>query len=159
MILQRVCSGGQTGVDRAALDVAAAAGIEIGGWCPAGRRSESGPLPSKYPLTETPSRAYRQRTQWNIRDSDATLVLALGPLTGGTRLTCLLTKQYARPLMIRNMRSEMDACPVADWIETGQFGCLNVAGPRASGAAGIYMLAREFLSALFNELKSRHCAC
>ena len=75
----KIISGGQTGVDRAALDAALAAGIAVGGWCPKGRLAEDGPLPDHYPLEETPSRRYRQRTQWNVRDSDGTLVLYWGP--------------------------------------------------------------------------------
>jgi len=71
----QVVSGGQTGVDRAALDVASELGLPCGGWCPQGRKAEDGPLVSRYPLKETPSADYFQRTEWNVRDSDGTLVL------------------------------------------------------------------------------------
>ena len=74
-LLRRVVSGGQTGVDRAALDVAIALGFAHGGWCPAGRLAEDGPIDARYPLRETPSADPSQRTEWNVRDSDATLVL------------------------------------------------------------------------------------
>jgi hypothetical protein len=73
-----VVSGGQTGVDRAALDAALALGLPIGGWCPLGRRTEDGPVPDRYPLRETPSADYAERTEWNVRDSDATLILHRG---------------------------------------------------------------------------------
>ena len=80
----RIISGGQTGVDRAALDAARAAGIACGGWCPKGRLAEDGPLPAHYPLAQTPTHRYGQRTQWNVRDSEGTLVLYWGELHGGT---------------------------------------------------------------------------
>ena len=72
----KIVSGGQTGVDRAALDVARELSLACGGWCPRGRRAEDGAIPARYPLVETPRAAYPQRTEWNVRDSDATLVLA-----------------------------------------------------------------------------------
>ena len=86
-LVDKIISGGQTGVDRAALDVALIAGIDCGGWCPLGRKAEDGPLPLHYPLTETESDDYALRTEYNIRDSDGTLILARRPLTGGTALT------------------------------------------------------------------------
>src|SRR5204862_1053873 len=86
-MIARVVSGGQTGVDRAALDVALGLGLPCGGWCPKGRRAEDGPLPERYPLRETPWSGYPQRTQWNVRDSDGTLVLLNGEPDRGTRLT------------------------------------------------------------------------
>ena len=70
-----IVSGGQTGVDRAALDAALALGMRCGGWCPAGRWAEDGPIDPRYPLRETPSGDPAQRTEWNVRDSDATLIL------------------------------------------------------------------------------------
>jgi predicted Rossmann fold nucleotide-binding protein DprA/Smf involved in DNA uptake len=94
----KIISGGQTGVDRAALDAALAAGIALGGWCPKGRLAEDGPLPEHYPLEQTPRRSYRQRTEWNVRDSDGTLVLYWGELQGGTLATVKLADQYRRPI-------------------------------------------------------------
>ena len=83
-MLTRIVSGGQTGVDRAALDVALELSIPCGGWCPKGRKAEDGALPARYPLKETPSEEYAQRTTWNVRDSDGTLILTHGAPTGGT---------------------------------------------------------------------------
>mgnify|MGYP006174065873 CR=1 FL=1 len=94
--LARIISGGQTGVDRAALDAAMAAQYPVGGWCPQGRRAEDGPIPRDYPLRETPSAEYAQRTLWNVRDSDATLVLTPGPITGGTRWTVVKAQELQR---------------------------------------------------------------
>ena len=75
--LERIVSGGQTGADRAALDIAIRHGITHGGWCPKGRRAEDGPISCQYALTETPSEQYIQRTEWNVRDSDGTVVFTL----------------------------------------------------------------------------------
>jgi hypothetical protein len=72
----KIVSGGQTGADRAALDWALAHSVACGGWCSKGRKAENGPIDPKYPLKETPSDVYIQRTEWNVRDSDATVVRA-----------------------------------------------------------------------------------
>ena len=77
-MLAKIVSGGQTGVDRAALDVALDLSLPCGGWCPKGRKAEDGPIAAHYPLTETPLDSYPQRTEWNVRDSDGTLVLTRG---------------------------------------------------------------------------------
>ena len=92
-MIRRIVSGGQTGVDRAALDVALSLGIPCAGWCPRGRRAEDGPIDARYPLNETPSTSYAKRTEWNVRDSDATLILARLPLGGGTALTERLARK------------------------------------------------------------------
>ncbi|MAT71797.1 MAG: hypothetical protein CMJ58_19995 [Planctomycetaceae bacterium] len=131
-----IVSGGQTGADRAALDFAIRAGLPHGGWCPRGRRAEDGPLPATYALQETPSRQYDQRTRWNIRDSDATVVFAMrAELSGGTRLTAELTDQLAKPLLV--LTSD-ETGPLEAAVLLRQFlgdhkpARLNVAGPRAS---------------------------
>ena len=94
--VRSVVSGGQTGVDRAALDVARELGIPCGGWCPRGRRAEDGPIPEAYPVRETPSTAYPERTAWNVRDSDGTLVITRGKPRGGTALTVSLARRAAQ---------------------------------------------------------------
>src|SRR5258707_9057662 len=87
MMITKVISGGQSGVDRAALDAALAAGLPVGGWCPKGRRAEDGPIPDRYPLVETGTADSAERTRRNVRDGAATLILTWGEPTGGTALT------------------------------------------------------------------------
>jgi hypothetical protein len=144
----RILSGGQTGVDRAALDVALELGIGIGGWCPRGRRAEDGALDPRYPLRETPARVYSQRTEWNVRDSDATLILCRGDLSGGTRLTAELAARYGRALRVVDLDADTDADAIRGWLRRHGVRALNVAGPREEGARGVYARARAFLREL-----------
>ena len=98
--LRKIVSGGQTGVDRAALDWALASGVPCGGGCPLGRWAEDGPIDVRYPLRETPDVKPALRTEWNVRDSDGTLIVTLaGRITGGTLLTDNLAKCLSRPLL------------------------------------------------------------
>lgn len=145
----KIISGGQTGVDRAALDAAVALGIPHGGWCPRGRMAEDGPIPQQYRLQETESAEYRVRTEWNVRDSDATLILCRGPLTGGTELTARLARQYQRPCRIVDLRCAPPAEVLCDWLEANDVEVLNVAGPRESQEPGINAACRAFLDGLF----------
>jgi hypothetical protein len=140
-----IVSGGQTGVDRAALDAAMELGIEAGGWCPRGRRAMDGSIDARYPLRETPSRAYSQRTEWNVRDSDATLILCRGCMSGGTRLTAEIAARYGRPLLVLDLESGPVSAEAMEWIRTHGSGVLNVAGPREEGAPGIQVQALELL--------------
>ena len=95
--LEKIVSGGQTGVDRAALDVAMSLGIPCGGWCPKGRKAEDGRIPDRYPLRETDSASYRKRTILNVADSDGTLILAVGELRGGTLATKRAASELRKP--------------------------------------------------------------
>lgn len=156
---RRVVSGGQTGVDRAALDAAITVGLPLGGWCPLGRRAEDGAIPDRYPLQETPTQDYAQRTEWNVRDSDATLILYCGVLIGGTGLTAQIARRIGRPLMTRNLLEPIEAEPIVDWLVANRIHVLNCAGPRESGAAGIGEEAARVLTLLFrawmNAVKSQ----
>jgi len=147
-LVERVVSGGQTGVDRAALDVALALGIPCGGWCPAGRRAEDGRLPERYPLRETPSPEYGQRTQWNVRDSDATLIIARRPLSGGTARTLCWARAYGRPHQVADPTRAGEVERIRSWLIGVAPAVLNVAGPRDDQHGQIYAQARAFLQAL-----------
>lgn len=149
--LRKIISGGQTGVDRGALDVALALGIPAGGWCPRGRRALDGPIPDAYPLRETPFRDYAQRTEWNVRDSDGTLILHRGALSGGTRYTSEVAVRYERPCLEVDLSSP-DPQRVWRWLEESGIGVLNVAGPREESSPGIYAQTKAFLNAVLAPL-------
>jgi hypothetical protein len=146
--LARIVSGGQTGVDRAALDAALERDLPIGGWCPLGRRAEDGRIPEHYPLRECPSADYEQRTEWNVRDSDGTLVLASGPPVGGTALTLRLAGSLGRPCLMLDLGGNPRPREARRWLRAHGIRLLNVAGPRESEAPGVYRRARNFLEAL-----------
>lgn len=141
-------------MDRAALDVADELHFRRGGWCPRGRLAEDGPLSPTYPVTETPSSNYVERTRWNVRDSDGTLILAVGPLSGGTALTARAAEKRGRPLHVVDLDGTPDVARVVEWIRTEGIETLNVAGPRESGVPGIYGRAAVFLRKLLGELRA-----
>src|ERR1700680_2693414 len=136
MALSKVVSGGQTGVDRGALDAALAVGFPCGGWCPANRSAEDRPIPARYPLTPLAHGGYRERTRQNVLDSDGTAILFHGVLGGGTLLTLNLCKREGKPHVVIDA-SKTSAPEAADeiarFVEEQDIHVLNVAGPRASG--------------------------
>jgi putative molybdenum carrier protein len=146
--LSKLVSGGQTGVDRAALEVALRLAIPCGGWCPRGRRAEDGTIPARYPLAETPDARYPQRTAWNVRDSDATLVIHAGPPRGGTALTLRVARRHGKPTLSVDLDDHPDAAAVAGWIARSGIRVLNVAGPRESESPGIGDRAARLLEAV-----------
>ena len=150
MTIERIVSGGQTGVDRAALDAAMQAGIPVGGWCSKGRRAEDGTIPERYPLSETPSRRYAQRTAWNVRDSDGTLILHAGTLEGGTALTKTKARSYGRPTCTVAVNADDADEQIRAWVESETIRVLNIAGPRESEVPGIYESARRVLTTLLS---------
>jgi len=152
--LRRILSGGQTGVDRAALDVALEMGIECGGWCPRGRRAEDGRIADHYPLQETPSRNYSQRTRWNVRDSDATLILTIGLPSGGTGLTRSVAVRIGKPVFVVQLEQPVDPEPVRRWVAATRVAVLNVAGPRESTCPGVYDKTALFLRQLLDEFRT-----
>lgn len=155
LTLQRIVSGGQTGVDRAALDVAIELGISCGGWCPQGRRAEDGRIPDRYPLRETASDDYAARTRANVRDSDATLILTVGEPAGGTALTMQHAEVLGRPVRLVDLDGADDIPAVSRWIEENRVSKLNIAGPRESTAPGVYERARSFLRLLLPAVTGR----
>lgn len=141
----RVVSGGQTGVDRGALDAALALGVPHGGWCPRGRRSEDGQVPPRFLLRETESSRYDIRTEKNILDSDATLILHHGPLTSGTALTRRLAQQHGKPLRLVDLAGVVDGPALRRWLIASNVRILNVAGPRESSCPGVALRAQSLL--------------
>lgn len=148
--LSKIVSGAQTGVDRAALDVALALGYPCGGWVPKGRRAEDGRIPASYPMRETGGRGYPERTLLNVRDSDATLILTSGKLTGGTALTLEYALNLGRPHRVVDLLDGASPEQVKEWIEEKEVVVLNVAGPRETSSPGIYEQASDFLRALLS---------
>jgi hypothetical protein len=140
-MIKKIISGGHTGADRAALDVAIQLGIPHGGWIPKGRITEKGPLPEKYKLQEMPTASYPKRTEQNVIDSDGTLIVARGKLTGGTDYTRQMALKHKKQLLGIDL-DQTDlynaASLVASWIKLRRIVILNVAGPRASKDRQIY---------------------
>ncbi len=152
-MIERIVSGGQTGVDRGALNAALAAGLPCGGWCPKGRFAEDGTITDVYPLDETPSADHAERTEWNVRDSDATLILTRkAALSGGTRLTRELANRHERPCLVVDPTAPASLDSVVAWLDSGRIKTLNLAGPRESGEPGIEALALAFVAALLDEV-------
>lgn len=149
--VEKIVSGGQTGADRAALDFALANGIPHGGWCPRGRLAEDGTLDSEYGLRETPEAEFPQRTEWNVRDSDGTVIFTIAPeLSGGSKLTAELAARLGKPcLHLSQMRDrERVGERLREFVRRHNVRVLNVAGPRASNEP----LVRRFVIETFEQL-------
>ncbi len=146
----KIISGGQSGVDRAVLDAARELDVPIGGWCPKGRRAEDGAIAACYPLDKNPSDQYAQRTEWNIRDSDGTLVLTFGPATGGTALTVQLADRLSKPCLVLDLKNSASPEDALSWIGEHSIQVLNVAGPRASCDPAVYPMAFVFVARLLD---------
>jgi hypothetical protein len=131
----KIVSGGQTGVDRAALDVALKNGIDCGGWCPSGRLDEFGRIPDRYPLTELELGGFTERTFQNVKDSDGTLIIYSRKLRGGTEQTVRFCVEQERPhelIDASKISTEEAARSIANLVRKHKIGVLNVAGPRQS---------------------------
>lgn len=145
-----IVSGGQTGVDRAALDAAIELGIPHRGWCPKGRKAEDGVIPDRYLLRETDGTDYAERTRRNAEDSDGTLILVYNQpqdlqLRGGTLLTWTCCQQLGRPLLVVRLQRPGPERRLHDWLAQHRVRILNIAGPRASKAPGLYSAAKAYL--------------
>ncbi len=145
----KIVSGGQTGVDRAALDAALELGIPHGGWCPRGRLAEDGTIPPRFQLTETESSEYAVRTERNVLDSDGTLILCRGETSGGTELTRRLAIEHGRPCLVVDLNRPILPKDVCRWVSENRIETLNVAGPRESQNRGIAAQAWRFLVGIF----------
>ncbi len=167
----KIVSGGQTGVDRAALDAALGLEFDVGGWCPRDRRSEDGAVPDRYPLKETAARSYAVRTEWNVRDSDGTLILVLDEISSGTRMTADAARSLGKPLKIEHLAAsaasglltaenspEEQAESVVEWLQRHKIRVLNVAGPRGSSSKEMYPRAHAFMLLVLKRLRKQSTA-
>jgi len=146
--IEKIISGGQTGADRAALDFARAHGIPHGGWCPRGRKAADGPLAECYQLPETPGAEYAQRTEWNVRDADATVIFSVAPtLAGGSQQTAEFALRWGKPCL--HLSRERDGAAAAEmlsgFLATHRVKTLNVAGPRQSEEPDVAGFCRQTL--------------
>lgn len=151
-MITKIVSGGQTGADRGAFDAAIEAGVPYGGWVPKGRLAEDGDIPARYEnLLETPGDDYETRTEWNARDSDATLILSHGALVGGSKYTAEMAEAHGRPCFHANLFGTTESETIAAiraWLEEVRPAVLNVAGPRASKDPAIYAKTKRIVKAL-----------
>ena len=153
-MIQKIISGGQTGADRAALDFAIEHNLPYGGWVPKGRKTEDGILPETYNLQEMPTGQYSKRTEKNILDSDGTLIVSHGLLTGGSALTRELTKQHRKPWIHIDLKTTPypeAARMIREWVRRNEVKAMNVAGARGSKDPLIYQAVMELLEATLGE--------
>jgi len=152
----KVISGGQTGVDRAALDAAIAVGMDYGGSMPKGRIAEDGPIDRKYSmLKEMPHGTYKARTEKNIEDADTTLIVTRGKPTNGTAYTITYARKLQKPILIVDLIDEYFASSiqkVEEWLRSICPQVLNVAGPRESKLPGIYVQTFYILTTIFQQI-------
>jgi Circularly permutated YpsA SLOG family len=154
----KIISGGQTGVDRAALDVALKNGIDCGGWCPAGRLDEFGKIPDQYPVCELKHGGFTERTLQNVKDADCTVIIYPGKLSGGTEQTVRFCLEQQRPhqlLDASKIPAEEAARSIADFVRNQKIDILNVAGPRESEWPEGYGYAFRVLEAFANSITSK----
>lgn len=159
MSLDKIISGGQTGVDRGALDAALSAGFPCGGSCPAGRKAEDGSIAHRYPLAPLARGGYRERTRQNVLDSDGTVILVHGRLTGGrltggTQLTRTCCLQVRKPLLTidaTNFTAVEAAAAIMHFIGAHGIRVLNIAGPRASSWPEAHGFAFEVITRVLRQ--------
>jgi hypothetical protein len=155
-MIKKIISGGQTGADRAALDAAIKCNVHHGGWIPKGRLTETGRLPDKYQLLEMTTDKYPPRTERNVIDSDGTLIISHGSLTGGSKYTEKMASKHGKPNLHINF-NETDiptaAKQILDWLIKSNIETLNVAGTRGSKDPNIYRDTMELMMTILAERK------
>jgi hypothetical protein len=137
----KIISGGQTGVDRAALDAALKYGIECGGWCPTGRLDEFGRIPDRYPVQELKDGGFAERTSQNVKDADGTVIIYFEKLRGGSEQTVQFCVEQKRPHLLidaSKISAEGAADLIAEFVGGQKIATLNVAGPRQTEWADGY---------------------
>jgi len=160
-MIEKIISGGQTGADRAALDAAIETDIPHGGWVPKGRLAEDGVIPPSYHLNEMPTDSYALRTEQNVVDSDGTLILSHGPLSGGSALTQELAEKHERFCLhidLNRIPAFKAAAMIAAWVVLHPIKTLNVAGPRAGNDPDIYQKTKDILIAAFHNERRKNNA-
>lgn len=157
-MIKKIVSGGQTGADRAGLDVAISWGFPHGGWCPKGRKAEDGIIGGQYQLVETPSASYLQRTEWNVRDSDATVIFTIAAtLTGGSKRTAEFAAKHSKPFLHLPRSSPSTTNPaliLQHFVKENGVRVLNVAGTRGSKEPDVWKFAYETLVTAFFRSKA-----
>jgi len=154
----KIISGGQTGVDRAALDAAIKLGIDCGGWCPAGRLDEVGKIPDRYPLQELKHGGFAERTLQNVKDSDGTVVIYFGKMSGGTEQTvhfCIEQERPHRTIDAAEISADAAANLISDLVSEHKIDILNVAGPRQSEWPAGYDYALRALEIFLKQIKTK----
>ena len=151
---KKIITGGQTGVDRGALDACLARAFSCGGWCPKGRLAEDGKIDNKYPLLETPDSDYDTRTKYNVESSDGTLIISPGNLLGGTLLTRQIVTELHKPVLM--ISPELSAIKsftieILKWLVANNIYILNVAGPRKSEWEPGYQISFQIINNLIGE--------
>jgi hypothetical protein len=148
-IERKIVSGGQTGVDRAALEWALTHRVPHDGWCPKGRKAEDGSIPKRFKLKETPSPSYSIRTQWNVRDSDGSVIFSkTRTLQGGTRMTAIFARKFRKPCLhlVRSLGVNEAAKQLNEFLKKHRLATVNVAGPRASDQPFLARFVKAVLS-------------
>jgi hypothetical protein len=159
MTLKKIVSGGQTGVDRGALDAGLNKGFPVGGWCPAGRTAEDGRIPDRYPLLELPGAGYRQRTKRNVVDSDGTLIIYFDRLFGGTEATLGFCMKAHKPYLLIDATAvsvNRATRKVLGFLVDTNVARLNVAGPRASDASTAHGYTESLLMRVIEQQLADH---
>jgi hypothetical protein len=148
--IRKIISGGQTGADRAALDFAIEHSIPHGGWCPAGRLAEDGKIHRRYRLKQTPSSVPAQRTEWNVRDADATVIFSIRrTLSGGSKLTQEFARSFQKSCLQLSRTADSKTAPrkLRRFLKKHSVQILNVAGPRLSSEPNIAIFTSQTLKA------------
>ncbi|MBI3852368.1 MAG: putative molybdenum carrier protein [Verrucomicrobia bacterium] len=159
---EKIISGGQTGADRAALDFAIARNIPHGGWCPRGRLAEDGRISERYELAETPATDYAQRTEWNVRDSDGTVIFTIGrALAGGSKQTSKFAKQLGKPWLHLSQDADGNATvdKLRQFLSENRIKVLNVAGSRKSQERQVGDFTTVTLTRLWDGSEAAYTSC